>query len=372
MPPQIWLLLADKAGDNAQVEALARALDERLGWRATLKRLIVRPEWRVAKPKVAVRTDHVDLGASDPLEPPWPDLLITIGRRPSSVALWVRQQSGSRTKIILVGKPSSPIEWYDLVVVSAENRLPALANVLPIALPLMRVDREAVAAAVDAWAERLAPLPRPLVGLLVGGPTGPFRYDGRVVRRLLEVAQRTAAAGGTPWLLTSRRTPPPIVAERRDGLPAAGRLTAWQADLPAADNPYRALLGRADGLVVTGDSISMMVEVARLGRPLQLLRLPSSRLGTLDLWRRRLAGRVFGAQADGPLARLLYRLKLVTQTRTFDAFHDYLEERGLASPLGGPFLPPSGAVEDDLERVIGRIAALAQPAAAAARAGVAA
>lgn len=362
MAPRVWLLLAEKAGDNAQVETLARAVTERLGWTCERKRLVVRPEWCVAKPKVGVRIDHVDLAASDPLTPPWPDLLITIGRRPSSVALWVRQQSAGRTRIVLVGKPSSPIEWYDLVVSSAENRLPALPNVVTIDLPLMSVDPAAVADAAARWAPRLAALPRPLVALLVGGPTGPFVYDQRAVALLLERAGAIAASGGTPWLLTSRRTPRSIVEELATRAPPAMRLTQWRADLPAEENPYRALLGTADGFVVTCDSISMIVEVARLGRPLQILRLPSSRLGTLDLLRRRVADRVFTSGGAGRLAGLLYRMGLVTQTRAFEAFFTDLERRGLAQPLGEPFRAPGAAVTDDLGPVVERIAALAQAA----------
>lgn len=362
MAPRVWLLLADKAGDNAQVETLARALTARLGWPCERKRLVVRPEWRVAKPKVGVRVDHVDLAASDPLAPPWPEVLITIGRRPSSVALWAREQSGGHTRIVLVGKPSSPIEWYDLVVTSVENRLPALANVVTIDLPLMSVDPAAVASASAAWAPRLADLPRPLMALLVGGPTGPFVYDRRTVGLLLDQARVALDRGGTPWLLTSRRTPGPVVDQLAAEAPSGMRLTRWRADLPAEENPYRALLGAADGFVVTCDSISMMVEVARLGRPLQILRLPTSRLAALDLLRRRLADRVFAGAGDGRLAALLYRLGLVTQTRAFDAFYDDLERRGLAQPLGAPFRPPATSVSDDLGPVVERIAALAQAA----------
>lgn len=372
MAPRVWLLLADKAGDNAQVETLARALTERLAWPCERKRLVVRAEWRVAKPKVGVRVDHVDLAASDPLAPPWPDVLITIGRRPSSVALWVREQSRGHTRIVIVGKPSSPIEWYDLVVTSAENRLPALANVVTIDLPLMSVDPAAVASAAAAWAPRLADLPRPLVVLLVGGPTGPFVYDRRAVGLLLDLARAALDRGGTPWLLTSRRTPSAVAEQLAAQAPSGMRFTRWRADLPAEENPYRALLGAADGFIVTCDSISMMVEVARLGRPLQILRLPTSRLGALDLLRRRLADRVFAGTGDGRLAALLYRLGLVTQTRAFDAFYDDLERRGLAQPLGGPFRPPTTAVRDDLGPVVERIAALAQAAPLPAPAGRAA
>lgn len=367
--PRIWLLLADKAGDNAQVEAIARELEARLGWASKLKRLAVRPEWAVAKPKVAARVDHVDLERSDPLEPPWPDLILTIGRRPSSVALWVRERSGGHSRIVLVGKPSSEISWYDLVVVSAENQMPPVPNVLQVGLPLMRVDRAAVEAAAAAWRPRLEGLPRPLVAILLGGPTGPFVYDQRVVRAVRGLAGRIAAQGGTPWLVTSRRTPAAVVEALAADLPPRARLTRWRPDLPAEDNPYRALLGLADGCVVTGDSVSMIVEVARLGRPLQVLKLPSRWLGGLDLLRRAAARRLFDGRGGGPtrLARLLYRLRLLTQTRSFEAFYDLLEAQGLASPLGAPLAAPTGRPPDDLARVAARIATLARDQALPAR-----
>ena len=56
-------------------------------------------------------------------------------------------------------------------------------------------------------------------------------------------------------------------------LPTGARLYRWDA---GGDNPYHALLGLADRFVVTGDSISMMVEVARLGKPLAIFALPAS------------------------------------------------------------------------------------------------
>lgn len=356
--PRVWLVHGDKAGDNAQVEVIAATLTERLGWPIERRRIELLPQWVKGKPEVYPRLDHLDLARSDALEPPWPDLVLTIGRRPSSVALWIRERSGGRTRIVLVGKPSSRIELYDLVVVSAENQLPRLPNVLTIGLPLMRLDEAAVEAAAEAWRERLAPLPRPLIAFLIGGPTGPYTYDRAVVDRLSVLAQAIVAKGGTPYLTTSRRTPADAADTLERRLPRAGRLFRWRPDAP--DNPYRALLGLADGFVVTGDSISMMVEVARLGRPLQILPLSTTLLGTLDRVRRGLVRRLMASEAPAAvaLADAGYRAGVVTQTRDFEAFHAMLLERGLACPLGGPFLPPTGRVADDLDRVVERIRGL--------------
>lgn len=368
--PRVWLLLGDKRGDNAQVLAIEQAL----GWRCERKHLEMQEPWTVAKPRVEASLHHVDLARSDPLEPPWPDLIITIGRRPSMVALWVAEQSGGRPRLVLVGKPSGKMERFDLVIVGAEAQMPPLDSVLRIALPLMRADETAVETAARAWAPRLADLPRPLVGFMVGGPTGPFVYDRTVADRLLGLAADVVAQGGTPYLSTSRRTPPATIAALVDRLPNQARLFRWTPDAP--DNPYLGLLGLADGLVVTGDSISMIVESVRLHRPLAIFDLPSSRIGTLDHLRRSLAHLVFAPAVEAPpgsfrrrMALAAYRLGLVGHTRDFRAFYRMLFARGFAVPAGRPFAPPAGEVPDDLSQVVARIRELMDGAQARRAAG---
>jgi mitochondrial fission protein ELM1 len=358
-PPRVWLVLGDKRGDNAQVYPIEQAL----GWTCEHKYLQMREPYVFGKPRVEASLHHIDPERSDPLEPPWPDLVITVGRRPSMAAMWIREQAGGGTRIVLIGKPSTRLETFDLIIPSGENQLPPLDNVLPIALPLMQVDEAAVATAAETWAPRLADLPRPLIAFLVGGPTGPFVFDAKAVNRLVEVVAKVAADGGTPYITTSRRTPPAVVDALNARLPSAGRLFAWTAE--ASENPYHGLLGLADGFVVTGDSISMIVEVARLGKPLQIFELPTGRLGALDQVRRSLTRRLFAPDAAPGkeslrhrLAKALYRLGLLTQTRDFRAFYRMLIDRGLASPPGDGLRPPRGPVPDDLARVTARIKAL--------------
>ena len=310
---------------------------------------------------------HIDLARSDPLEAPWPDLIITVGRRPSSAALWVREQSGGHSKIVLIGKPSGPIQWFDLVIASAENAMPPLPNVLPITLPLMEIDADAIAAAGEAWRPRFADLPRPLIGILVGGSTGQVAFDRAVVDRLIQVTRDLVKeTGGTVCLTTSRRTPDSAVAALEAGLPPGARLYPWTAD--SRDNPYQGLLALADGLVVTGDSISMMVEVARAGKPMAILPIPVRGLGRVDQWRRTLIRKLFasgghgaGGALRGPLARLFYRLRLATQTRDFVAFHRLLIDRGLAVPLEQGFPPPRGEAPNDLPKVAAAVKSLLAP-----------
>jgi mitochondrial fission protein ELM1 len=355
----VWLVLGDKAGDNAQVYAIERAL----GWSCEHRHVQMREPWVVGKPRVLPSLHHIDRARSDALEPPWPDLVITIGRRPSMVALWIAEQSGGRTRLVLVGKPSGMMRRFDLIIASAEINLPPFDNVVPIALPLMGVEASRIATAVEVWRERLAELPRPLVAFLIGGATRPFVFDRAVTERLIELARGVVVAGGTPYLSTSRRTAPTTVDALRAGLPAATRLYRWTPGDP--DNPYHGLLGLADGFVVTSDSISMLVEIIRLRRPLGILELRPRGLGRFDRLPRALIrhlcapGTASAGSALGKrMARGLHGFGLFDGARDIPAFCRMLFERGYAVPAGAPLLPPRGEVPDDLGRVVARIHAL--------------
>ena len=130
-------------------------------------------------------------------------------------------------------------------------------------------------------------------------------------------------------------------------LPANARLYCWSAD--NRDNPYLALLGLADRFIVTGDSMSMMIEVARLGKPLAIFALPYQR--GLRPWLQRLVA----AAGAGKLGKLLLRLRLLGNSRDLSAIHRQLYEKRLAVPLGHAFLPGGITPEDELEKVVGRI-----------------
>ena len=359
--PRIWFVVGDRLGDNGQVEALVEALDlpcER-------RYVRVKAPWIKGKPKVIASLHHLDLDESDVLEPPWPDLLITVGRRLSMVAQWIQQQSGGHTRLVLIGKPSGSAKPYDLILVGPETQIPPGPKIMKIGLPLLKVDEAKVLAAAVAWREKFADLPRPLVAVLVGGPTNPFVFNADVTQRMLAIADDVVASGGTPYFTTSPRTPADFTRQLRDRLPDAARLFEWQRG--AEDNPYHALLGLADSFVATGESISMLIEVAKLRKPLAIFPLPMSRLGQLDQIRRNAARWLYQPDGAGQrdqlraaIRRVGGALHLLPHTRDFLAVHRTLIDQGLAVQAGGEIPPPSGELVSDLPEVVARIHSLAR------------
>jgi hypothetical protein len=93
--------------------------------------------------------------------------------------------------------------------------------------------------------------------------------------------------------------------------------------------------------------MSMMIEVARLGKPLAIFALPYQR--GLGPW---LQQRLVAAAGAGRLGKFLL---LPGRSRDLSAIHRQLYDKRLAVPLGHPFLPGGVTPEDELQKVVGRI-----------------
>ncbi len=268
VPPRVWLLTGHKAGDNTQVVALAEALC----WPFELKRFAYQPWELLSNRLLGVTLAGIDRPGSSVLEPPWPDLVITAGRRNEPVARWIRRQTGGHTQLVHVGRPWAPLDCFDLIVATPQYFLPERANILPIDLPLHRITQAGLDKVAEYWGERYAHLPRPYWSVLLGGNSGPFVFtDQKAIRlaRWLNACVRNE--GGSVLVTNSARTPEQAYAALLSALDAP--LSAFRWGDPAEENPYQAYLALADRLVVTGESMSMLAEASATGQPLYIFDL---------------------------------------------------------------------------------------------------
>jgi hypothetical protein len=263
--PRVWLLHGHKAGDNNQVLALA----ETLGWPYEIKRLAYRPWELLTNRLLQVTLAGTDRARCSPLQPPWPDLVITAGRRNEPVARWIRRQAGGRPRLVHVGRPWARLECFDLIVVTPQYFLPERDNILHIDLPLHRVTRAGLDAVGSDWAPPHEKVSRPWWSVLLGGDSGPFVFTPRKARHLAGwLNRRVAAEGGSVLVTNSARTPGSAWAAFLETLSVPH--TAWSWGVDAGENPYLAWLALADRLVVTGESMSMLAEATASGAPLYI------------------------------------------------------------------------------------------------------
>jgi len=320
-PPQVWLLLGHRAGDRAQLLALAEAL----GWPFEIKELQYTGRHYLPNFLQAVTTLSLDPTSAAQFLAPWPDIVIDCGKRSVPIARWVKKQSGGRTRLIHLGRPWGRFDWFDLIVTTPQYRIPPRANVQINAVPMNRMAQSAIDEGTGIWRDRFAALPRPWIGLIVGGRAPPYEFDAATARQLGEMASAAALkAGGSLLVTTSPRTG---AAEGDDLVAAIGApafIHRWTAG--GTDNPYAAILGLADQLIVTGESASMLAEACGTGRPVAIFDLPR-RPGLL-------ASVIDGVEklAAGHRGRASYRGTPQQQDR-FARMYDRFIERGLFMPL---------------------------------------
>ncbi len=346
-PPRIWAIEARRAGDHSQVLGLL----ERLGEPFEVKRVGLRPfELLLAPPFVASRLG-VDPKRSSLLEPPWPDLVVASGREGEAIARWVRERSKGHTRLVQLGRPWGGIDAYDLVVTTPQYRLPRRSNVVENPLPLHRVTDAKLASAAAAWSERLPPLPRPWLAVLLGGHSLPYVFDAQRARRLAQVvSQRARRMGGALLVTSSKRTRPAALAAFRGSLAAPAYVFDVQHQ-DRRDNPFFAFLALADEIIVTGDSASMAAEATATGKPVHLFDLgegtTSMRSADAPPW--------FVASDFVPkpkpsvaLYRLVQRLAPANWSRHLARFHHRLVASGQAVWLGDAPLPRQVMAKDPL------------------------
>ncbi|HED12449.1 MAG TPA: hypothetical protein ENI62_02125, partial [Gammaproteobacteria bacterium] len=253
------------------------------------------------------------------------------------------------------------IERFDLVISLPQYQLPDLPQVMHLSLPLMRTDTRAVSAAAESWKSRLDNLPNPIIAVLIGNATRPFRFDAAVTSELVTQCKKLQKQyGGSLYFLTSRRTSLQIIATLKTRLPEDAQLYEWHQN--STENPYLALLELADYFVVTGDSASMMIEVADRRKPLAIFQLPVFRRGRI--WQS-LTQRLHPEPGTGItnrlftlLGNLLYKTGIAGFSRDLTQLHTMLVSGGFAVFSGEPFLEPTNTLPDELSRIRAKILAL--------------
>jgi mitochondrial fission protein ELM1 len=358
--------MGHKMGDNAQLLALIEAL----GYPYTVKRLVYRRTELVTNVLAGPNLYGIIKERSDFMEPPWPDLVLTAGRRNEPVARWIRRQAlreGRHTRLVHVGRPWSRIDAFDLIVTSPQYNLPKAPNVLHNEAPLHRVTAKRLAEAAASWAPRLAHLPMPRFAVFLGGNAGPYRFD-REAGALLGwiVNSMVCDRGGSLLATTSARTPAAAGDAFMEQITVPAMVHRWQ---PQGENPYFGFLACADEAVVSADSMSMLVEAIAAGKPVHIFDLARGPGAHRPEWPSgaNLRPRTLKERAEGSFGR--HRWHRIGQAlgpaqlrRDLRAIPRAQVAQGRATWLGTPFPRADPPPLNDVERAAARVRTLFEPA----------
>ncbi|MDF4026763.1 mitochondrial fission ELM1 family protein [Luteibacter sp. PPL201] len=258
--PSCWVLTDGAAGNRRQALALAEALTP------SIREVVVelRPPWSWVAPRLLAGGQRALGGRDDSLLPPWPTLAIGCGRAAAWATRQLRRWSGGRTLAVQILDPRIDTRHWDLVIAPRHDGLVG-PNVLTPLGSLHPIDGAWLADARAGFAG-FAELPSPRLGVLIGGDMHGRPVDAAATAGFLEaVKARHAHDGGSVLAVTSRRTPAdhwPMIRAAFAGVPGF----VWTSSADGA-NPYPGILGWADRLAVTPDSVNMLSEACATGRP---------------------------------------------------------------------------------------------------------
>lgn len=274
MKRSVWIISEGSPGHVSQSEGLVAALARQVDLESTiiqtrprlngLGRDIVR--WWMGRSGRPLSSGFLKnfLGCDVPESKP-PTWIVTSGGK----AVFVARTLAARLNVplVLIGERKPyPSEWFHTVLTPS----PFETGVNDVWLDLIptQITRESLEKAAALWPER--PLGR-LWTMIVGGTSASHRYTGGDWSALAQGMNAVAREEGIRWLITtSRRTgsaTEELLREMLDPVIVADAI--WWSSRP--EKRLHALLGAAERIFVTQDSITMITEAIASGMPVEVV-----------------------------------------------------------------------------------------------------
>jgi mitochondrial fission protein ELM1 len=300
-----WGITDGSAGMAAQVKALAASV----GVDVEMKVVRIKKPW-VKLPNIFYSTPlrHLVLPlfierGCDTLEGPWPDMIISCGRRAAIVTSALKSKIAAQQKekvpyFIHIQDPQMHPRHFDMVVAMAHDKVQA-DNVIKTQFALHQLTPVALAEARQHWEQQFAHYRKPLVAVLLGGSTNKYTLTTEAIDRVVVLLERLLKNMDGSLLITpSRRTGEENIARLRAAFEGNDRVYLYDFE---SENPYMGMVALADAFIVTNDSVNMMSEAAATGKPVHIIAF-AGHSGTKPS---RFAGRMIRSGVARPLGARL-------------------------------------------------------------------
>ncbi|WCJ34260.1 hypothetical protein M5689_015578 [Euphorbia peplus] len=228
--------------------------------------------------------------ARDSFDREGPLLVVASGRDTISTASFIKLLAPDKVFVIQIQHPRTQLNKFDLVITPSHDyypltpqaqeqipfffrrwitpREPPDKHVVLTVGALHRADSSALRSAASAWHDELAPLPKPLLVVNIGGPTNHCKYGEDLAKQLVDMLREVLWSCGSVRISFSRRTPAKVSKILWQEFSNNPRVFIWDGEGP---NPHMGHLAWADAFVITADSVSMLSEACSTGKPVYVI-----------------------------------------------------------------------------------------------------
>ena len=216
-----------------------------------------------------------------------PDIVLASGAATIAHARYLRRVANNNSCFtVYLQNPRIAPRHFDFIWAPMHDTIEG-DNVFKTLLSPHTLDAAHIAAQAQEWRGRLLPdsiMTTPpvaknrakkrakIIGVMIGGPSRAYAFSRTDIERLAQQLAALAREGHTILVAPSPRTPARYGDILRAALPPhdTGASYVWGG---AGANPYAAILGLAEQLIVTADSVNMVGEACAVGKPVQIFAL---------------------------------------------------------------------------------------------------
>ncbi len=252
--PSIWIITEGIAGTENQCIGVAN----HLGWNYELKRVHLKQPWRSLSPYIGFETEKT---FTPKLTEPWPDILITSGRKSVAAARYIKKQSHGKTFSVHIQDPKASADAFDLIAVPQHDKCRGEKVIATDGAPNKMTQGKLQQARNDFDFSKYV---SPRIAVLIGGKSKAYDMSAEDADKL---GRNLSQLEGSLLITCSRRTG----SENR-------KILKQYLDTPdnyfwngEGENPYFGFLAWADYILVTADSASMISESCTTGKPVYMI-----------------------------------------------------------------------------------------------------
>lgn len=267
--PLVWVLSDGTAGMVGQSLALAQAMDVPY----FDVRIMASPIYRLFPQMGTWPTMPISPRRNDRrIGPPWPDVVITCGKRTTGAALAIRRLSLGKTKIVQIQDPRIKPSYFDVMVTPQHDPISqqGLAHVVVSKASLNRLTMRDIAKAAKALDKGFKRTKKAATAVMIGGNNRRYKASAEDFAAFgAQLADFAKANARHLVLIGSRRTPRYAMGAMEAPLRGCS-YSVWDGK---GDNPYPGILGIVDDVIVTSDSVNMASEACLTGKPVYIAHL---------------------------------------------------------------------------------------------------
>lgn len=265
-----WLITDGKAGDEQQCVGVLEAMD------LAYTKIRVKPRWlySIFMPYGPIDPKDDPDNPTSIIAQPFPDIAIASGRRAVAYLKKIKTASNGQCFTVFLKNPRTGSNAADFIWTPEHDSLRAY-NVLTTLTSPHIITSSALEQA--AKSTRFDHIKSPRIAVLLGGDSSLYKFTNNDCRALKGCLTYFAQSGAGLMVSPSRRTPS-LLYEFIESTVKKTDSFFWDQ---TGKNPLIEMLGSADHIIVTADSVNMVGEAVSTGKPVHIF-YPSKRFKLLS------------------------------------------------------------------------------------------